>query len=527
MTTNNDAHTNFAYQHNKKTGATYVYSVLSYWDKEKKAPRNKQAYLGKLDPNTGEIIPSARRKPRQKTPGIPADITATTEVAGPCMVLDKIAEETGVANLLKKCFPELSEEMLSLVYFLVQKGLPLSRSEQWSGTHKHPYKQVITSQRISDLLQEINENDCQRFMSLWMKKAIQNDYLCYDITSISSYSRGNEYVRYGYNRDGEALPQINFAMLFGQKSGLPAYCRRMQGNISDVATLKTTMKAMGFLGAKRVHFVLDRGFYSKTNIDEMLERRHHFTMAVPAGRKWVETIIDGHYDSVSSPSNYHEINDNEALFAKTVLYKWGEKNRRTYLHIYFNAARAAEEYDRFTRHLLKVKRELESGDISQADGERYSRYFFVHETPKRGKTITFNDEEIQKHRNIYAGFFCILSTVIKDPIEALHTYRTREVVESGFDDMKNQLDMKRLRIHSSSAMDARIFLQFLALIFICRIRNTIRPNRKLRNYTIREIMELMETLVQIKYSGKYGQLYTETGPTQRKILDAFGVDLVT
>lgn len=31
-----------AYHHNKKTGVTYVYSVRSYWDKEKKAPRNRQ-----------------------------------------------------------------------------------------------------------------------------------------------------------------------------------------------------------------------------------------------------------------------------------------------------------------------------------------------------------------------------------------------------------------------------------------------------------------------------------------------------
>ena len=39
----------------KKTGALYRYSVESYWDKEKKAPRNKQVYLGKVDPETGEL----------------------------------------------------------------------------------------------------------------------------------------------------------------------------------------------------------------------------------------------------------------------------------------------------------------------------------------------------------------------------------------------------------------------------------------------------------------------------------------
>ncbi|MFA6477660.1 MAG: hypothetical protein WCV67_05055, partial [Victivallaceae bacterium] len=48
------------------------------------------------------------------------------------------------------------------------------------------------------------------------------------------------------------------------------------------------------------------------------------------------------------------------------------------------------------------------------------------------------------------------------------------VVENSFDGLKNQLDMKRLRIHTSAAMDARMFLQFLALIYICQIRNAIQ-----------------------------------------------------
>ena len=36
----------------KKTGAIYVYSVESYWDKEKKAARNKQVCLGRLNEET-------------------------------------------------------------------------------------------------------------------------------------------------------------------------------------------------------------------------------------------------------------------------------------------------------------------------------------------------------------------------------------------------------------------------------------------------------------------------------------------
>ena len=46
------------YQTDKKTGAKFAYESVSYWDKEKKQPRSKRKYLGKVDPETGEIIPS-------------------------------------------------------------------------------------------------------------------------------------------------------------------------------------------------------------------------------------------------------------------------------------------------------------------------------------------------------------------------------------------------------------------------------------------------------------------------------------
>ena len=45
------------YQTDKKTGIKYAYESTSYWDKEKKQPRSKRKYIGKVDPETGEIIP--------------------------------------------------------------------------------------------------------------------------------------------------------------------------------------------------------------------------------------------------------------------------------------------------------------------------------------------------------------------------------------------------------------------------------------------------------------------------------------
>ena len=44
------------YQTNKKTGINYAYPSESYWDKEKQQPRSRRKYLGRVDPETGEII---------------------------------------------------------------------------------------------------------------------------------------------------------------------------------------------------------------------------------------------------------------------------------------------------------------------------------------------------------------------------------------------------------------------------------------------------------------------------------------
>lgn len=517
-----------SYHRNKKTGITYVYSIeKSYWDKEKKSPRNKQVCLGKLDPETGEIIPSKhRRKVAERATSAPG-VTAVSRVAGPYLLLEQITRQHGLDRLLKKCFSDKWKLMLSLIYFIVHKGTALSRSESWSTSCLHPFGEPIASQRVSELLREVCEDERQHFISLWLEHVLEDDYLCYDITSVSSYARHNEYTHFGYNRDNESLEQINLAMLFGQKSRLPAYYRRTPGNISDVATLKTTIKSLDFLGSDSMHFVLDRGFYSVANIDELYQRQHKFTVAVPAKRKWVEKYLDKHYENIASPANYLTIGKDDALYAATELHKWGENNHRAYLHIYYNAERAAEEFDRFTRKLIAYRNELLAGNTVEKHEDFYRRYLIVKETPKRGLKITFNDEEIQKYRKRYSGFFCILSNKIKTAKEALSVYRTKDVVENSFDDLKNHLDMKRLRVHTAAAMDCRLFLQFLALVYISSIRNITQANDKLKYLTAREVMEEMETLTKITYSNRYGQIFTETTPLQRHIMEAFEIKLPT
>ena len=47
--------------HNKTRNITYVYESVSYWDKELKQPRSHRKLIGRIDPATGEVVPTVRR----------------------------------------------------------------------------------------------------------------------------------------------------------------------------------------------------------------------------------------------------------------------------------------------------------------------------------------------------------------------------------------------------------------------------------------------------------------------------------
>lgn len=54
-------------QYHKDTDTTYVYESISYWDPEKKQSRSKRRVIGKLDPVTGEVVPTGKRgRPRKQ-----------------------------------------------------------------------------------------------------------------------------------------------------------------------------------------------------------------------------------------------------------------------------------------------------------------------------------------------------------------------------------------------------------------------------------------------------------------------------
>jgi len=125
----------------------------------------------------------------------------------------------------------------------------------------------------------------------------------HDTTSVSSYSDGLDLLEWGYNRDKEALPQLNFAMVVSRDRGRPLWFRVVPGSIPDVATLKVTKKELMALGLCDFKFALDRGYFSESNLIDLKSSKVGFTLGAPTTSKAAQRLIHDSAATLATPGS--------------------------------------------------------------------------------------------------------------------------------------------------------------------------------------------------------------------------------
>lgn len=495
-------------------GITYVYKNESYWDKTDKKTKHKRVCIGKLDPVTNEIVPT-RKKAAKAEKTEDCDECKVTSI-GPALILDKAAIETGISKTLKLVFPDDWDKILSCAYFLVCENRALSHMEQWSQEYQTPHNKQLTSQRISELLERITPSLRQTFFMQWIKDNHSKSHFAMDVTSVSSYSELIDFVRKGYNRDGETLEQVNLLMVTSEQNRLPIYYRLYSGSINDVSTLKESLSALELMRSKPLSVVMDKGFYSDKNIDELYANRYKFTVGVPFTCGFARDEVRKLRDKIVLPQNLLQINSDN-VFAFTELVKWN--GHRCYVHVYYDNLKQAGDVQKFYAKLNECYKELLEHKENKSHQKFYEEYFIVKDYPKRGRQIMYNDSASANFKDNIAGWFVIISNCIKDATDALYIYRYKDVVEKNFDDLKNTLDMKRLRMHSNKTMEGRIFLQFIALILFTYLRNYNEMNSS--KYKIPEIFSELNTYREVSVEGRRKKSRTTLSKALREIFDLF------
>ena len=523
--------------HRKPNGTTYVYRQESHWDKSKRRTTTTQVCLGKLNQHKEIIYNKRFSDPVAREALDKGELVSESLITGQSLVLSSATQSCGLYQVMRQVLSaEKADFLLSLAWAVCALDGKMYHASTWIEQNDCPANKLAPrSQDISRALAGISQDDVDSFQRAWIthrSKGLSEHY-CFDITSVSSRNARNPFVEWGHNRDKEAIPQINLALLTSVATRIPVYYEVLPGSMSDVKAMTSFLKRMEKYSIGRIRMLLDRGFYSASNIDELLAGHVGFYIPVPANVKVYQELIDLNRDNLEMPENIISVTEDnkDAVYGMTMLGKISGK--RVWQHIYYDTARRTEHILSFFAKLSMWEQELLSGNTSEANTWAYERYFTVKETPKRGRQVKRRQEEINKYKQDRAGYWVILTNCEKDASRALTAYRERSLVENQFDDLKNELDMHRIRTHNSETMRGRLLVQFLALV-ICSVirqgldvawndRNNPGDDRFTRRYSLSETMLRLGSYRKTRISGRYGTVVSTPTKTQREIFKAFGI----
>ena len=98
------------------------------------------------------------------------------------------------------------------------------------------------------------------------------------------------------------------------------------------------------------------------------------------------------------------------------------------------------------------------------------------------------------------------------------------VLEKYFDKMKNNLDSRRLRVHSEESLEGRLFLIFISLIIYSYIGKVMRETELNKKYTIQEIIYELKKIKRIQLRNEMF-IITEISKKQRDLFKCFKIKI--
>jgi len=500
----------------KINGQEYLYEITPYYDKEKKQIRQKSKYLGK------------------NVNGVPVKVRSTDQTPkkvlshGEFIPLLNITNDLGLDKTISSVLPIKDVwPVLTLAMNYVTRPKALTHIRSWyEGTvlsEDHP-ELPLSSQSLSRMLSQIGESTANlEFSNKFIQRRSSSNTLIYDITSLSSYSQNIGLLEYGYNRDGLDLPQVNLSLIVDKDQGIPVMYDVYPGSIVDVSTLKNTIIKLNSQGVSNYALIMDRGFFSTNNIQDLISNDLSFIIPPASTLKSVKEAISLIHNSIDDPQ-YLNLYQKEPLFVMPVSIEVGEVCLEGYA--YYDQKREQQERNSFYKRLydlvgrlkkVNLKPWMNPGEIFRETAKRDAR--FIEWKAIDGKfEVSIRKNAVSQAIN-KMGKFILLYRGNYSWDECLSLYRSKDVVEKGFDILKNDIDLMPMNIRTDNSLRGYLFIAFIALILRMRLMRLMADADLHKRYSVEGLLtELEKIKVMILPDGQ--KITTEVTKKQREILDA-------
>jgi len=460
-------------------GTAYVYYTLRAYRNKDGKPTSDEVAIGKKDSVSGNLIPNRRYyEIFQGVAPSKANAVRSVKSCGNTAALAEIARQTGLSEILEKCFPATWTRILACAFYILCEGNVMMYIEEWFDETKVKLTERMDDLDCSKLFASITEEERKQFFIEWIKYRSEKEYIVYDVSSISTYSEHIDIAEWGYNRDEDNLPQINIGMYYGLTTQMPILYNIYNGSIPDKTYLEFMMTSSKDFGINDVCFVMDRGFVTEDNFHCMKDKQFSFITALPGQRVDALRIIDENKRDVRKAMN--RIGEYEVYGLQRPIEMYG---LNLVAHIYYDPEKQVFDEKALYARIEKLQTELKKMNQSKRATKKYKNYFVIDEKLKDVFTFELDtkkmDETLER-----AGFFILLSNKPDlSSAEVLKIYRERDVIEKNFDQFKNRLDFKRMRTHWNKTTKGKMFVGFLALVLRAYMLRKMKNDQQTKRLT--------------------------------------------
>ena len=112
---------------------------------------------------------------------------------------------------------------------------------------------------------------------------------------------------------------------------------------------------------------------------------------------------------------------------------------------------------------------------------------------------------------------------IKDPIQALEIYRNKDLVEKAFGNLKERLNLCWTLVSSEQSHDGKLFVEFIALIFLSYFKKKMQDHDLFKKYTTQSLLDEFDVIESFEQKGKERR-WGEMTKKQIELFALMGVD---
>lgn len=499
-------------------GRNYAYEITPYYDPKTKNTKQKSKYLGVYE--NGEIV-----RKQSKIPKCVFDYGVFVPFMDIIrkMKLDEILESLVSSQHAKM--------ILALALNRVVNPVSACNVQTWyEGTIlvKCYGNLPLSSQTLSNFMETLGGSSIPQDFSkeLIAKNTTDAQPLLYDITSLSSSSSLMDILEYGYNRDGDNLPQLNLSIVAHKDLGIPLFFDVHPGSVVDVNTLKNTTKRLVSYGLTTPTLILDRGFFSETNLNDLIEHDFSFIMPASFSSKGIKSLVSNFRPGIEN-SEFLQLFHGQTLFVKPITFAVRKATVEGFL--FYDLKREKEEKTVFYTRLYELRKRLEERKLRaweqpQKVFENITRSFakYFSWEVRNGRFLIGVKTKAVTQRTNRMGFTVLLSRGNYSWEETLMWTRERDMIEKMFLRLKKDLACKPMRAHKTEVAKGWIFIAFLALILRCRLSKMLVETGLTEHYSIPLLLLTLNRLKQVELSDG-SMIKTEMTKKQRLIFEAMKI----